>query len=56
MKRYLTNYTPYDYGLNIETQNKSQSRLQTDYEYNGALDVNEDPADYYAPIKAVSIA
>lgn len=24
--------------------------------YNGALDADEDPADYYAPIKAVRIA
>lgn len=32
------------------------SRIQTDYEYNGAYAETDDPADYYRPIKGVRIA
>lgn len=32
------------------------SRIQTDYEYNGAYDETDDPADYYRAIKGVRIA
>lgn len=32
------------------------SRIQTDYEYNGAYDEADDPADHYRAIKGVRIA
>lgn len=56
MSFYTTYYTQSTDELYTESQRNLNEAKSVFLLYNGALDADEDPADYSTPIKAVRIA
>ena len=55
----MTRYQQYTQQLDdlyTQSQRNLNERYQAEYEYHGAVDINDDPADYYVPLKGVAIA
>ena len=56
MPFHTTYYTQSHSDLYTQSQRNLDESKSTFLLYNGALDSDEDPADYYSPVKAVRIA
>ena len=55
----MTRYQQYTQQLDdlyTKSQRNINERYQAEYEYHGAVDINDDPADYFVPLKGVAIA